>query len=391
MNNSNQFYIEIIKDVEKYINRTLNDNEEDDIIKFVKNKYSLLKSHNIEKNKLKMIIIETILEDLKIKHCSENIDIHEILKKTISNDNLSESNNININKNIKYNNNGININSIFGFNSIISLFNDYSKLVNVSEKKSEVHTYIILDSKYRFLDNDGSEYYKWGCINNYIRSKGTANHIGDIKDIKSIELSKFTLPDIKNINIFKYNRVSILIRELESQSFIGHEGRRFHFIAEPEYKNNKIEIEPHYFHNGVYEFDKPITNLDTITISLGNPLENIKFDKDRLDGKFIINNENDLILIKFNESHNINTGDYVYIKNFKQKNKIKNNNLNTVCENLINKINTKNGLQCYVSSDNTIYLFKSEYYYDINNSIDYSNYIIDNIDKFINRNLGLTL
>lgn len=388
---SPHFCIFIIKKVEKYISRSLTETEETNVIKLIKN-IKLQNTSNISQNKLSQLIIDTIIEDLNFKHCSENVDIHEIMLNEINN---NGSNPNNLEKEEKEEKSGININSLFGINNITQLTKIINEINNPEESNDsdkEYTAYLLLDSKYRFLENDGTEYYKWGSINNYISSQGTVNHTGKIKNIKSMELAKFILPDIKNSNIFKYDRLTILINEFESQSFIGHENRRFHFIAHPEVlKNNKIEIEPHYFHNGNFEFKNPITSLDTLTITFGNPLEKIKFDKDRLDGKFIIENVNnkDVLLIKFEENHTIKSGDYIYIDTFDKK--IQNKYLKNNCDyiNLINMINRSSGLQCFIKDCNSIYLFNSNYNYeDCDNTEIYKNNFIC-INSDIKDNLSL--
>ena len=373
------FIIPIIKKVEEYINRSLTDKEENDSIKLIKNT-NFDNISNISKQKISRLLIDTIIEDINYKHCSENVNIHELL--------LSEINETENNLDSQYKNvakkigndaenecNGLNIKSIFGIDDMFKLSKFITEIGNINKPKEnkEHMAYLFLDSKYRFLEKDSTECYKWGCVNSFISSQGTVNHNNLIKNIKSIEMTKFILPNSLNKSIFKYDRITTLIHEFESQSFIGHENRRFHFISQPEIVNDKIEIDPHYFHGGVFEFKDPITILDTITISFGNPLEKIKFDKDRLFGVINIeknnvennveNNDKCKIVIIFDEPHNLDNGDYIYIDTFDQyiKNKDLKNNYDYI--NFVNVINNSTGLQCYVKDSCSIYVFNPDYKY----------------------------
>ena len=384
------FFITIIKKVENYISRSLTDEEENKIINLIKNT-NLENINNMSKQKISHLLIETIIEDLNLKYHAETVNIHELMLNEINNKDDTLNNVTNqIAENYKSSENDIRINSIFGINNITQLTKIISEM-NKQKEDKEYIAYLLLDSRYRFLENDGTEYFKWGCINNYIRSQGTINHNGVIKNIKAIELAKFVLPNNLTKKICKYNRLTTLIHEFESQSFIGHEDRRFHFMSQPELSNNKISIDPHYFHNGIFKFKDPITILDTLTISFGNPLEKIKFDKDRLDGKFIIediDNKN-ILYIQFNENHNIKSGEYIYIDTFDKK--IQNTHLKNNCDyiNLIKIINNNKGLQCYIKDSTSIYLFKSDYDYIDENDIEvHKNNFID-IDDTIKNKIDL--
>jgi hypothetical protein len=77
-------------------------------------------------------------------------------------------------------------------------------------------------------------------------------------------------------------RVSILIEEFASQSFIAENGRRFHFLLRPEFSNviqNNIELSTEDYNDGIFNFNKAITKLDTCTISFGDPLNVLQFSE----------------------------------------------------------------------------------------------------------------
>jgi hypothetical protein len=360
------FIISIIKIVEQYIRRKLTDIEENNVINLIKNIPPGYLS-GLPHDKLKVIIIDTVIEDLNLKFCEmENIDVHEILKQTISKKNISDNL-------VRKEENGqviiSKIDSFFGIRDITEL------IKTINEPGVTVNkVYLLLDSRYRFLENDGTDYFKWGCISNYVRSQGTVNFIGDLKDIIGIHMSNFTFPSIKDEDVFKYNRVSILVSEFESQSFIGHEDRRFHFMAQPiELDTGHVEMDTRTLGRSEYHFNDSIVSLDTITISFGNPLERIKFDKDRLDGCFCINGN--LLLIQFDENHNLKSGDYVYTEHYKIN---KNSTLEKKYINLINIINNTRGLQCYVNDSTSIYLYYQQYKHSDDDDVDPATFILHN-------------
>ena len=79
------------------------------------------------------------------------------------------------------------------------------------------------------------------------------------------------------------NRVSILFKELASQSFIGENGRRFHFLLRPEIEErgnygDYIELSTEDYEDGIFKFRKPITEFETLTVSFGDPMTLIDFD-----------------------------------------------------------------------------------------------------------------
>lgn len=72
----------------------------------------------------------------------------------------------------------------------------------------------------------------------------------------------------------KDREASILVEELSAQSYIAHEDRRFHFIGkcpDPAYSAD-LAIDFDRYNKGYFWFAKPIYELTTITLSIGNPV-----------------------------------------------------------------------------------------------------------------------
>lgn len=334
MNNiySTDFIILVINIIEKKINRKINDDEENNILKLIKNIPTSYLT-GITNKQLTKLIIDTVIEDMNLKNCEKNnIDIHEMLKEHISD---IKSNSI-----IKKEENGsissVSVESLFG------VYNFPELIQSLKEPSTRVHeVYLLLDSKYRIIPTDNG-YYQWGCIDNYTSRQGTLNYNGPVTDIVSMQICTFMLPDGMDDEVFKYNRISVLIKEFESQAFIAHEERRFHFMAEPRVlKNNRIEADTRNFHKGEYRFNEAITSLDTITLSFGNPIEPLIFDKDRLNG--LITCDRNLLVIQFDEEHKIKSGSYI----------------------MSNLINNKKNVQCLIRDSKSIYIYYPTKKYNI--------------------------
>lgn len=328
------FVINIIKNIEAKIKRNINVIEENLIIKYAQNiSNTIFQTTDI--NSIITKITNMVIDDIHKKDIINNTpeNLHEIFLDRIDPLKESESNQKKIDdKNVK-----MNIESIYGFNLENLLKYIHKPVLNY-------HEYILLDSRYRSLDNDGSSNYSWTHINNFLRSQGTINSIGEIKNIKSITILPYRIPYHKTA-ITLYNRISLSIEEFFTQSIIAHEQKTFHFIGRPTVDNiinpRWIDIETDEFAKGKIKFNKPITTLDTITLNFGSPLEKIYFDKDRLDGKLSFGNPT---IILFDEHHNLNNAEIVYISNF-----------NTISNTtLLSLLNSTIGHSCTVINDFSI-------------------------------------
>lgn len=330
-----QFIISIIKNIENVIRRNLTDQEENLCINCIKsvppNAYKHYPPNTIIKT-----ITSTVIDELELSsrqtHPQQNaLDIHEILKQNmkISHEPTVEKKTIDVS-----------IESMFGVRNISSLVEKLNK------SKMIKSTYLLLDSRYRNIENDGTEYFKWCNINNACTSQGSVNYIGEMQDIISIKLMQFRLPLAKNVNNI-YKRVTVLIHELGSQACVAHEGRKFHFMCMPCRDNPSpgwLELCADDHCKGEYKFAKPITILDNITISFGSPLDIIKFDPDRGQGRII--SYDTITTIDFKTNHNLSTNDVIYITDF--------NTINPGDSCVINNMNNPQGLTATVISPNTI-------------------------------------
>ena len=114
--NNPNFILQIIKQIELEISRKINDEEEDLVVSLVKNlSNNYFASHSIEN--VMQIIKNAIIDEIAKVHCNiNNVDTHEILKRTITKENIHVEK-----KNNKTTVVETNIDSIFGVSDFASL------------------------------------------------------------------------------------------------------------------------------------------------------------------------------------------------------------------------------------------------------------------------------
>ncbi len=144
-----------------------------------------------------------------------------------------------------------------------------------------VHYYVVLDSNYRDTTEENSTNitkFKWHYAPTQSVGVGFCNSVGVIKDIIGMRMYQPKIPYVSAMNN-SAKRVSVLIEEFAPQAFIAQNGRRFHFMLRPNYIDGQtsIEISTEDYNDGIFNFRTPITTLDTLTISFGDPLNVLSF------------------------------------------------------------------------------------------------------------------
>lgn len=330
-----KFIRQLISDIKVKLGRQIMINEREHILNILQN-INPVKFNNIPIDKILKILTDTIVEQLAKVKCDgdeDQINIHELLKAEIgvagesgNTDNIKSTNSFTSQITSSFSNQ-VDIISLFGNKSLT----DLQRLVNPELVKT--HSYIMLDTRYRSLDNDGTEYFKWNFINNEIISQGTVNALGNIGDIISMRIFPIRIPYASQADN-NYSRVSLYIQEFSSQSFIAQENKRFHWLFKPVVNGRYIELKTDTFNDGIYRFRQPITRLDTLTFTFGSPLDTIFFDNDRL--LTLINSYANPIVFTTNVPHQLETGDIVITSGFTTTNPISDSTL-------ISSINTTSG------------------------------------------------
>lgn len=332
----------IVELIEKKIQRRITEDEENMIIKCIKNtSETVFKTYNI--TKITEVISTAVINEIHLNHCKTNmVDIHELLRKNLGqttatadvecdsddDDDIEEEECKNVD-----------VKTFFGVKDIHTL------VKKINEPISSVNTaYLVLDSRYRSLENDGTKFLKWTHINNIITAQGTCNSVGNIRDVISIKLMPYTIPEILGVKSPSL-KISTLVHELCTQSYIAN-NRRFHFMGDVTriFDNTTIKRVRHDdYANTEYKFNKPITHIDTLTLSLGDPIEQLDLFEDRMQGIITIGNPT---IFTFNSDHNL-IDSRVYLSDFTTLSPIND-------EEIIQSINAINGLNATVTSATSI-------------------------------------
>lgn len=204
---------------------------------------------------------------------------------------------------------------------------------------------ILLDSRYQNISNSDKTQIQFTIMNNSklkVPGSGIITSLAPMRDILEIEIYPFSIPYSSNADNY-YHKITLSILELASISIDSYENCQFHFMFTATNNKNLIDLVPV---NSIFRFYKPITNINNLTLRFGTPLFPISFDSDRLYTSFIDYSTNPCT-ITFAQSHNLISGDLVYIDDF--------TTLNTAIDlNIINTFNDSNGYLCTRLSDTTI-------------------------------------
>jgi hypothetical protein len=338
--NTDEFYNKIIKRVVNLLNRPLIESEKDETIKFIKNLDPVLLTHQYQSKTIN-IVVDTLVDEFKQFKCDkpEYDDTQEILRGSIGiTSETSTAYSIYDNPNYLLNIQPKPPKTIEQFESksnvskepslISNLLgltscNDAARLFNPESFIRK--NYIILDSRYRELNGSntiGITSFTWSYVLQSLASQqGTVNIVGNVRDIIALRIYPCRIPYVSSADN-KYSRISILINQLSSQSFIAHENRNFHFMLRSVIDDTFINLHTNDYNDGYFYFEKPITTIDKLTLTFGSPIEPVVFDKDRdlctID-YFIIQPLTKITTGNLNSPtpHNLTNGDRVYFTDFK--------------------------------------------------------------------------
>ena len=240
------------------------------------------------------------------------IDTHELLKKNIglNSENDTVTTSINKTSTTSVIANAVDLSSVLGNNDAYSI----QRIIN--PKSLYTQTQILLDTRWRSLDTDGTTIFKWSFSNNLSALQGTFNTTSPIRDIIAIKILPFKIPYTSNAENPTKN-ITMYFNEFSNQCVIAQERRRYHYWLDYIKEDDWLSLNAKNFNEGVYNFDKPITTLDTLTVNFGSPLQIIQFDYDRLNATFTIGNPT---LLTFSIPHNLDNGFTIYFTDFSTTN-----------------------------------------------------------------------
>lgn len=253
-------------------------------------------------------------------------DIHELLKQEQQNiDNEEKFDPTKPQTNAKRNllaSKAINIASIFGIKD------KYQLQRSLHPQLQYTKNYIILDSKNRVPSNNLQQ-MQWLYLSDATFQQGTVNTKGQVRDLIGIRM--YPLRAAQNFGISgAYNPTyTLLIEEFKAQSFIGHQGRNFHFMLRqtpnpttPPTAPAVAQQELMPMNDGYFWFRKPFTTINTLTISLANPLVviNIPVAQQVLYSQYFTYGLTTVVVTPFATGYT--TGDTVVLSNFTTANPV---------------------------------------------------------------------
>ncbi len=169
---------------------------------------------------------------------------------------------------------------------------DLQNIINPSTRYKK--NYLILDSRYR-IPSSSTTLFRWRYAETANNQLGVVNSIDTIKNIVSMKLMQASFGYLfDQLDSYNNNRISILVNELLSQSFISDADTNYHWILRrvfnvdtSSYNRDKTQIlQTENFNDGIYNFVKPVTKLDTLSISFADPVNQLSLWPDYIKIKF---------------------------------------------------------------------------------------------------------
>ena len=182
---------------------------------------------------------------------------------------------------------------------IFNIDNVYQLRKSLFPKSLYDYNYVILDTNNKAVELSTNTQFGWRIISNGSIESGAVSCVNNMRNIVGMRIYPVSIVmaapirDTENVNKVYVNNIAninnnftILIHEMQAQSFVGRDGRKFHFSLFPALMNPTnigpgiiTPATPYYElttsgkNNGWFWFKKPITELNTITISIGNPFD----------------------------------------------------------------------------------------------------------------------
>jgi hypothetical protein len=336
--NGPEFIKQINTSVEKELDRRLHIQEKAEIVNFIR-KIDPELFRQESRGRTIDLMIETLVKEFAQSTCESDdpIDIHSILVNEIGTTSESgtthgvydspsynapkqEIHQRSLSERITQPAEVNSAQSMSNIASILGLQNATEAVRKLNPKSMLRKNYIFLDSRYRILDTSPSEgitKFTWAyTLGSQQAEQGTVNLIGNVRDIIGFRVYPCRIPYVASADN-SYARISMLIHDFDSQAFIAHENRKFHFMFRSSIDSDFIELDTDKQNDGYFWFERPVTAATNLSISFGSPLEPIVFDNDR-DIIASVDYFGIAPLTQFTttELHNLNNGDRVYFSRF---------------------------------------------------------------------------
>jgi hypothetical protein len=250
-----------------------------------------------------------------------DVDMHEYLKTTVLNQSsIPEYNTAIVDQDpdvVSTQVNPINLASLMGFTTRQDIQNVFNP------KARYIKNYLILDSRYRNLDTNGTSVFQWIYSDTNNLSVNAVNTSGTIRNLVSMKLYQFVFPDV-NLNNDS-GRLAIYIQEFKDASFIASGSQSYHWITRvaqgaslPQPSAFYVQCQVEDYQDGILYFNKPITQLNQFTISFSDPLNQISLPYDRSRATII--SYGATTTIRTTIDNNLSIGGRVFITGFSTDN-----------------------------------------------------------------------
>jgi hypothetical protein len=182
-------------------------------------------------------------------------------------------------------------------------------------EQSVRQAYLTLDSFNRRTDEVSPTVYSWYYTEQRTTAAGFITSTLPISNIKSIRLYQPSLPKFAQLN--STNRLSVYFREFSTYAYMPTNSMPYHYMlrySDSAISSRFVDSNLEEFNNGEFVFKTPITKLDTLSVSFGNPDQTIIFKPDRDTG--YVSAYGAVTEITTSQPHNLVNGDVVYLSKF---------------------------------------------------------------------------
>jgi hypothetical protein len=155
--------------------------------------------------------------------------------------------------------------------NIVSLFNEN----NIYKLRSELNPcsnfrreYLVLDTLNR-IPNDRTGLLRWNYVSTNVYQATAVATKTPIRDLVGMRIYPIHLYGNLGLAARYGSTFSLLIEEFGEQAFIAHQNRKFHFLLR---NTNSVPQDLTPMNDGFFWFNFPITTINTLTVSIANPL-----------------------------------------------------------------------------------------------------------------------
>lgn len=303
---SRNFALRLVQLVSARIARPLQDFEMEFVLSELK-KEDIVRFQHLTQSQLSEVLARTYSDRLQALQCRAPI---VDMKKYMHNEMLDiplERNNTQKNTSAVKNAfaQDVAVSNLFGVTNLTDL------LRLISPENVKAYASVVLCSEFRLLDNTSTSVFKWNYSNTLTPGQGMFNSTHNIRNITGIRVCDLRLPLVEDLN-GDSGRVSMLLHEFSTVGTISPR-RNWHFLFASERDGNYVNLTREGFQENFFQFTTPIPTINSLSVSFGNPFQQISFDADRMSFQVITGSTTEFIS---SSDHKLTTGDIVFVQQF---------------------------------------------------------------------------